>query len=367
MAEEEKKEKGFLWELNRKLLRIKLADKIFFTENMRVMIKAGLSLTEALRTLAMQTNSKGFREVILEIHDLVEKGQALSEALKRYPKLFEPIFTSMVAAGEASGTMESTLEQLTEQMRKDYELRSKIKGAMTYPAVVLGATMLIATGMMLFVIPQILSIFDEFGADELPLPTKILVAFSDFFTNHFFLLLFIVLAVVAGFLWFIKTKVGKYAWHKFLLSIFIIGPIVKKVNMARFTRTLSSLLRTDIPIVQGMEITANVVRNVYYRDAILEAAEALKKGEQISQVMSNYPKLFAPLVVQMSSVGERSGSLDNMLVEIAEFYEKQVDNVMNNLASIIEPLLIIFLGFAVGGIALAIITPIYSLTTKFGT
>lgn len=367
MAEEEKKEKTFLQKLERKMLRIKLADKIFFTENLRVMIKAGLSLTEAMQTLAMQTNSKGFREVILEVREKVEKGMALSEAMKQYPHLFEPIFTSMIAAGEVSGTMEKTLEQLTQQMRKDHDLRSKVRGAMTYPAVVLGATVVIAIGMMLFVIPQILSIFEEIGSDQLPLPTKILIGFSNFFSNNFILVMFLTILVIAGFLWFIKTKIGMYAWHKFLLSMFIIGPIVKKVNMARFTRTLSSLLRTDIPIVQSMVITAEVVRNVYYRDAILEASEALKKGETISNVMEKYPKLFSPLVVQMSSVGERSGSLDNMLVEIAEFYEKQVDNVMANLASIIEPLLIIFLGLAVGGIALAIITPIYSLTTKFGT
>jgi type IV pilus assembly protein PilC len=352
--------------LSRKFMRVSLPQKIFFTENLRVMIKAGLSLTESLRTLAMQTEAKAFKQVIVELKEDVEKGKTLSQALARFGNLFEPIFVNMIAAGEVSGTMEKTLEQLTNQMRKDYDLRSKVRGAMTYPIVILCATVLILTGMIMFVIPQILSIFEEVGTDELPLPTKILIALTDFVTNHFLLLILMVVAVVSAFLWAIRTKPGRYVWHKFLLKMFIIGPIVKKINLARFTRTLSSLLRTDIPIVQSLQITADIVRNVYYRDSSLAAAEAVKKGEQISQILEKSPQLFPPLVVQMTAVGERAGTVDDMLEEIAEFYEKQVDQTMDNLASIIEPILIIFLGAVVGGIALAIITPIYSLTTKFG-
>lgn len=359
-------EPSFMDRLNRKLLRIKLADRIFFTENLRVMIKAGLSLTESLQTISMQTESKPFREVILEIKGHVESGNSLSEALAKYPHLFPAIFVSMIGAGELSGTMEKSLEQLTDQMQKDYELLSKIKSALTYPVVIVCATILIGIGMMIFVIPQILSIFDEIGADQLPLPTKILVAFSSFMTNYWYLAILIVAAVVTGFLWIIRTGPGRSAWHKILIRAWIVGPIIRKINLARFSRTLSSLIRTDIPIVQSLEITRDIVGNVHYKTAIDDMQERLKKGETISSVLAESPKLFPPLIVQMTAVGERAGTTDEMLTEIAEFYEGQVSAVMNNLSSIIEPVLIIFLGAAVAGIALAIITPIYSLTTQFG-
>jgi type IV pilus assembly protein PilC len=352
--------------LRRRFLKVKLPQKIFFTENLRVMIKAGLSLTEALRTLALQTESKGFRAVITAVQADVEKGVSLSQALGTYPRVFEPIYVNMIAAGEVSGTLEKTLQQLTQQMKKDYELVSKIRGAMTYPAVILGATVAIGIGMMVFVIPQILSIFEEIGTDQLPLPTKILIFVSDFMQHHFIIMALGTVALVTGFLWSIKTGPGMYVWHKFLLKLFVVGPVVKKINLARFSRTLSALLRTDIPIVQSLQITSDIVRNVYYRDALLKAAEAIKKGDQISQVLERNGKLFPPLTVQMIAVGERAGTIDQMLEEIADFYESEVSQVMNNMSSIIEPFLIIFLGAAVGGIALAIITPIYALTTKFG-
>ncbi|WKZ29559.1 MAG: type II secretion system F family protein [Patescibacteria group bacterium] len=350
----------------RRFMRIKLPQKIFFTENLRVMIKAGLSLTEALHTLALQTEHKGFRSIIEELNSDVEQGKNLSQALSRFKNVFEPIFINMIAAGEVSGTLEKTLEQLTVQMRKDYELVSKVKSAMTYPIVVLSATVLIGIGMMIFVVPQILSIFEEMGDVELPLPTRILIAATDIMKHDWPFLIIGTIAIVGAFLWSIKRPLGKRVWHKFLLILPIIGPIIQKINLARFTRTLSSLLRTDIPIVQGLTITSDIVRNVYYHDACLAMSEAVKKGETISHVLEQSPKLFPPLVIQMTAVGERAGTVDQMLEEIAEFYEKQVDGIMGSLSSIIEPILIIFLGGAVGGIALAIITPIYSLTTQFG-
>ncbi|MFA5854078.1 MAG: type II secretion system F family protein [Patescibacteria group bacterium] len=352
--------------LRRRFLRVKLPQKIFFTENLRVMIKAGLSLTEALHTLALQTEDKGFRFVITELNSDVEQGKSLSQALGRFTNVFEPIFINMIAAGEISGTLEKTLEQLTMQMRKDYELVSKVKSAMTYPIVVLSATMLIGLGMMIFVVPQILSIFNEMGDVELPLPTRMLIAATDILKNDWPFLIIGAIALASAFSWAVKRPLGKRIWHRILLGMPIIGPIIQKINLARFTRTLSALLRTDIPIVQGLTITSDIVRNVYYRDACLAMAEAVKKGETISHVLELSPKLFPPLVIQMTAVGERAGTVDQMLEEIAEFFEKQVDGIMGSLSSIIEPVLIIFLGGAVGGIALAIITPIYALTSQFG-
>jgi type IV pilus assembly protein PilC len=352
--------------MNALFLRVKLPQKIFFTENLRVMVKAGLSLTEALRTLALQTEQKGFRDVILAVQADVEKGTSLSQALSKWPTIFEPIYVNMISAGEISGTLEKTLEQLTSQMRKDYELISKVKGALTYPIVILCAVVVIGIGMMIFVVPQIISVFADIGPDKLPLPTKILIAVSDFLDHNVILLILAIIAVVAAFSWGIKTKPGRRVWHRFLLTVPIVNPIIKKINLARFTRTLASLLRTDIPIVQSLQITADIVRNVYYHDAMLASAEALGKGEQISSVLAKNPKLFPPLVVQMVAVGERAGTVDQMLEEVADYYEAQVNQTMANLSSIIEPLLILVLGVAVAGIALAIITPIYSMDMSYG-
>ncbi|MBI4457799.1 type II secretion system F family protein [Candidatus Uhrbacteria bacterium] len=342
--------------------KIPLDQRVFFTENLRVMIHAGLSMSEALNTLSLQSESKTFRKIITEVKENVESGKSLSFGLSKFPRTFAPIFISMVQVGEVSGTLEENLQELTTQMKKDYELRSKVKGAMTYPAVILVAMLGITTGLIVFVLPKLLDVFKEFGDVQLPLPTRILMSVSDFVQANGILVAIGAAILVILFIAFARTKRGGKILDAAILKSPIIGPIAKKVNLARFSRTVSALLKTDIPVVQAFTITSDVLSNIHYRTAILEAGEKIKKGETISQVLGRHPKLFPPLVVQMVYVGERSGTVDSLLADIANFYEQQVDNVLDNLSSIIEPILILTLGFMVGGIALAVITPIYALT-----
>lgn len=342
---------------------VPLTQKVFFTENLRVMIHAGLSMSEALNTLALQSESKSFRKMITSVKEDVESGKSLSNGLERYPKSFPDIYRSMIQVGELSGTLEEVLKELTEQMKKSHKLRSKVKGAMTYPAVILIAMVGITVGLLVFVLPKLLGIFKEFGDTvKLPLATRLLITVSDFVQNNGLLTFMLAVGIVVGFISIIRTKPGRSGFHWLLLKGPIIGPIVKKVNLAYFSRTLSGLLRTDIPVVQSLEITSQVVGNVHYRDAILATAERIKKGGTIADSLGDYNEVFPPLVVQMVMVGERSGKVDDLLADIADFYEQQVDNVLDNMSSIIEPVLILILAFMVGGIALAVITPMYTLT-----
>jgi type IV pilus assembly protein PilC len=326
------------------------------------MIHAGLSMSEALHTLGLQAESKTMKTIIATLKTDVESGKLLSAGMNKFPRVFPDIFVSMIQIGEVSGTLEDSLNELTGQMKKDYNLRSKVKGAMTYPIVVLVAMLGITTGLLVFVLPKLLAIFKEFGDVKLPLATRILIVVSDFVNNNGLLVAGSFIAFVVAFIMFARTKRGKLIIHAFIIKAPILGPIAKKVNLARFSRTISGLLKTDIPVVQSFTVTSQVLANVHYHNAVADAAEKIKKGETISRSLSVYPKLFPPLVIQMIYVGERSGNVDSLLADIAEFYENQVDQVLDNLSSIIEPVLILMLGGMVGGIALAVMMPLYALT-----
>jgi len=341
---------------------VPLTQRIFFCENLRVMIKAGLSISEGLNTLALQSESRMFRQVINTVREDVEAGKLLSQGMAKFPKIFNTIFISMVQIGEVSGTLDENLNELTQQMKKDYALRSKVKGAMTYPLVILVAMLGITTALLVFVLPKLLDIFKEFGDVKLPLATRILITVSDFVQARGVLLAIGLVLLTLILVTLARTKQGRSFIHSALLSAPILGPIVKKVNLARFSRTFSGLLKTDIPVVQSLTVTAEVMGNLHYRQACLDAGEYIKKGETIARSLGAYRKLFPPLVVQMVSVGERSGNVDSLLADIAEFYEQQVDNVLSSLSSIIEPVLILLLGGMVGGIALAVMMPMYALT-----
>lgn len=341
---------------------VSLTQKVFFTENLRVMIHAGLSMSESLSTLTLQAESKSLKMIIGTLKADVESGKLLSISMAKFPRVFPQVFVSMIQIGEVSGTLEESLGELTQQMKKDYNLRSKVRGAMAYPIVVLVAMLGITSGLLVFVLPKLLAIFKEFGDVKLPLATRILIFASDFATANGLWVAIGVVVFVISFIAFARTKRGKRIVHAAILRAPILGPIVKKVNLARFSRTISGLLKTDIPVVQAFNVTSQVLTNVHYHNAVADAAEKIKKGETISRSLSIYPRLFPPLVIQMIYVGERSGNVDSLLADIAEFYEQQVDQVLDNLSSIIEPVLILFLGGMVGGIALAVMMPLYALT-----
>lgn len=344
------------------LLPIPISEKIFFANNLRVMVKSGLSLTEAVHTLGLQTTNRRFKMILDKIQEGVEKGQTLSENLKKYPTIFNEFFANIVAAGEVSGNLEKSLSELSSQMQKDHALTSKIKSAMTYPTVILIASAGIVWGVLTYVVPNIVSMFKGMTI-QLPIATRIVMAASDTLTQYGAWVILGLVIIGGSFFYLIKHQL-RHPWHTVLIHLPIIGPISKKINLARFSRTLSSLLETDIPVVNSFEITSTVLNNVLYREAAIKIAEEIKKGVAIANTLALYPKLFPPLIVQMVAVGEKSGTIDELLKELANFYETEVDNVTASLSSIIEPILIIFLGGLIGGIALAIMTPIFSLSQQ---
>jgi type IV pilus assembly protein PilC len=340
--------------------RVGLADKIFFVQQLGIMVKTGISLAVGLRTLADQTTSKGFKGVLTDVQQSVERGNLLSASLDRYHKIFGDLFINMVKAGEASGKLEEVLRQLFMQMKKDHEIIAKVRGAMIYPLIVITMMVVIGIVVMIYVIPNITGIFKELNID-LPLPTKILIAISDGLLNYWYLFILITAGVVAAITATLRSAGGKRAWHKLKLHIPVIGGIVKKINIARFARTMSSLLKTDIPIVQSFEITAKILSNVLYKEALIGAKEKIKKGIAIRESLSEYVHLFPPVLLQMISVGEETGSIDTILEETAVFYEDDVSRTMNELPAILEPILVVILGVGVGAMAVAIIMPLYSI------
>ncbi|MCK4540172.1 type II secretion system F family protein [Candidatus Parcubacteria bacterium] len=344
-----------------KFSKVPLREKLFFVQHLGVMLRSGISLSIAIKTLAKQTENKLFKKVLDDVGAQVEKGNSLAESLDSHKKIFGELFVNMVEAGELSGKLEDVLKQLYLQMKKEHKLISKVKGALTYPAVILLAMFGIGTFMIVFIVPKITCMFDEMNT-ELPLPTKILIGVSDAIVNNGALSAIIFIVFVVSFIKIIRTQKGKFIFQAILLKIPIISTIIKKINLARFARNISSLLKTDIMIIKTFQITANVLGNLHYREALLKMSQKIKQGGKLSDVINAYPNLFTPVVAQMVAIGEETGELDNILVELADFYEEEVDQIMENLPALIEPLLILILGLGVGGVAVAIIMPMYSIT-----
>jgi type IV pilus assembly protein PilC len=340
--------------------RLSLSQRLFMVQNLSVMVRAGLPLATALASLGKQGSSRSLSRIAESLHSDVEHGKTLTEAMEKFPNVFSTLFTSMVHVGEISGRLEEILDQLYLQLKKDHELVSKVRGAMIYPCVVLVAMGGIAAFMMAFVVPKLTPQFKELGA-ELPIATQILISISNFMAQHGFAALLIVVAFISSFLWLVRHPL-KRPWHAFILRVPVFGKIARKINLGRFTRTLSSLMKTDVPIVQTMRIAGDTLGNQLYRDALRSAADQLKQGVTIHEILEAKPRLFPPLITQMIAVGEETGSLDSVLAEIADFYEQDINQTMKDLPTLIEPILMILMGIGVGGMAVALLLPMYSLT-----
>jgi len=344
-------------------VRIPVMQKILFISHLKTMVKAGLSLMDALKILSEEIENKRLRQIIREIKDGIEKGEQLSEVLENYPRVFPSIYVSMIAAGETAGKMENALDQVSTQMKKNHELSSKIMGAMMYPAVIVTAMIGISIEMVVFILPKMMLMFKDFDA-QLPLSTRILLAITDFTQNYgLWLLLGIILLIMLCF-WLLKQPKVKKVVHAMNLKLPIAGHIIKQINLARFTLTLSSLLESTIPIIDATKICSEVLTNVIYKENLNVVAESLKKGEPLSEILAKFPRTFPPMVTEMIMVGERSGKTEDMLKELAEFYANEVDNTMRNFTTIIEPVIILALGLAVAFVAVAVIMPMYSLASS---
>ena len=336
-------------------------DKIFFVQNLQVMIRSGLPLDKSLKTLADQTRNGRFQKIINDLAQDTEKGISFAQSLSKYAKTFGDLFINMVEAGEVSGRLEDVLKQIYIQIKKLHELKSRIVSAMTYPVIVTVAMILIGIGMMIFVVPKISSVFDQMSA-ELPAATKVLIGVSNFIVNNGFLSGLIFFSLLMALVATLRMKRTNFFYHSLYLKLPVFGPIIKKINLAKFARTLSSLIKTDIPIVKSFEITSQILGNRIYKKSLLESVEAVKSGTSLTEVLKKYPKLYPPIIVQMTAAGEETGTVDEVLAELANFYEDEIDQVMKTLPSIIEPILILVLGSAVALMAVAIIMPMYSLT-----
>jgi len=339
---------------------IPLKEKIVFIENLHLMLKAGIAVPRALRIANKQSRNRKFKGVLDHMANSVEAGKSLNEALAEYPKVFSHIFVSMVKVGEMSGDLEQSLEYLGIQLEREHDLKSKTKGAMMYPAVIVSAMVIIGIFLAIFVLPKLTATFKEFNA-ELPLATRIVVSFTDFTSSHPVLILGALVLLVGGVISSLKTTPGKRAFSWFVLHMPVIHPIVKKINLARFSRILSSMMKSGISIVEGLQVTAEAMDNVYYKEVLMETSVNVKLGKPLTRALSEHDKLFPVIVTQMLEVGEETGNIETILQQLAESFETEIDNTMKNLSSIIEPLLLLVIGGVVGFLALALISPIYSI------
>lgn len=339
--------------------KVKLKELSVFSRQFATMINSGLTLLRSLSILAEQTESKPLAAVINVVREDVEKGASLSQALSRHPKVFSRLYVAMVRAGETGGVLDSVLLKLAATIEKQVELRQKVKSAMTYPVAVLALVLLIVTAMLIFIVPTFENMYASLQG-TLPLPTRILMLVSKIVAKWFPLLVVAELVFAWLFKRWIATDGGRAHWDRVKLRIPIFGNLVHKTALARFSRTLSVLLRSGVPILESLEITSETVGNTVMARAIKDVQESVKSGEPLARPLANHPT-FPPMVVQMMAVGEETGALDEMLDKIGSFYEQEVEAIVNALTSLLEPILIVILGGTVGGMVVALYMPMFKI------
>ena len=342
---------------------VKESQLIMFLRNLGAMLEAGLSVSRALSIGHRQTRNPKFKRVLLQINDSIKKGKSLNEALAQHPKVFSPLVVSMVKSGEEGGTLSDALAVISRQMDSSYSLKKKVKGALIYPAIIITAMIIIGILMLIYVVPTLAETFGELGT-ELPASTRAIIAISDFLTGNILLALILAAGAFLSLVFFARLPIGKRSIDFILLHIPLISPIVKEVNAARTARTLSSLLSSGVEIITAFSITREVVQNSYFRDVLQEAEEKVQKGESIAKIFGQNTNIYPVLVAEMIAVGEETGKLAQMLLHIAEFYEREVDQKTKDMSTVIEPFLMIIVGAGVGFFAISMITPIYSLSNS---
>lgn len=332
---------------------------VIFTRQLSTMVKAGLPINQALNTSIDQVTDKKFHEILEKISASVEGGHTLSHSFGQYPEIFDIVYTNLIEAGETSGTLDDTLIRLADQQEKQLSLARKVRGALIYPVIVLVVIIGVMLYMMATVMPQISSLYEELDK-PLPFLTQMTITISSAVTKFWPLTILLVVGTILGIRAYLKTPVGKKAWNRLELNLPVLGPLFKKLYMARFSRTMSSLVNSGVPLLEALSISAVAINNIVLAEIVTKASEEVKSGKKLSEALMKN-EYFLKLVPQMISVGEESGELGNMLAKIATFYEEEVDQTVKNLSTVIEPALIIMLGGMVFFIILAILYPIYSL------
>lgn len=344
--------------------RVSVKDIGVFTRQFATMINAGLPMVQCLDILSQQTEKEFFRTSIAKIMSDVEGGSTLGESMGRHPKIFNQLFVNMVEAGEAGGILDVILLRLATFLEKLDALQRKVKSALTYPTVVAVVASGATAFMLIFIIPTFARMFTDFGG-ELPLPTKIVIGISDFLRNFWWMIGAIITGTVIALQRFYKTDSGRLAVDKLMLKIPVLGMVVRKGSVARFTRTLGTLISSGVPILQGLEITARTAGNRVVENAVMATRESISQGNTIADPLKACG-VFPPMVTSMIAVGEQTGALDEMLDKIANFYDSEVDTAVDSLTAIIEPVMIVVMGVVVGGMLIAMYLPMFKLVTVVG-
>ena len=341
--------------------KVKDKEMAIFTRQFSTMIDAGLPLVQCLNILAEQSESKTLRSVTGQVARHVEAGSTLADALRRHPRTFDDLFTNLVEVGEAGGILDVVLQRLAAYIEKAAALKRKVKAAMVYPCAIIGVALLVVIFMLTFVIPTFAQMFKDLGAD-LPLPTKVVMLLSDFVRSYILLLIAGMIGAVMALLSYYRTEGGRATIDALMLKLPVFGTLVRKVAVARFTRTLGTLVQSGVPILDGLRITARTAGNKVVEKAVLQCRAAVTEGKTLADPLRT-SGVFPPMVTQMISVGEQTGALDAMLSKIADFYDDEVDTAVSTLTSLLEPIMIVFLGVVVGGLVVAMYLPIFKLVT----
>ncbi|HYR27026.1 MAG TPA: type II secretion system F family protein [Thermoanaerobaculia bacterium] len=335
-----------------------------FTRQFSVMIDAGLPLVQCLEILGSQQEHKTFKRTLIQIRQDVESGSNLADAMRKHPKVFNDLFTNMVAAGEAGGILDTILQRLATYIEKAVKLNSQVKSAMIYPVAVISIATIVVMIILWKVIPVFATLFASLGA-ELPLPTRIVIKLSNFIGDYWWLMIILTMATIYSLRRYHETYKGKRVLDGILLRVPVLGMLLRKIAVARFCRTLSTLTSSGVPILDGLQITARTAGNSIVEDAIMATRKSVEEGKTISEPLGD-TDVFPQMVVQMIAVGEQTGALDTMLSKIADFYEDEVDTAVAGLMKLLEPVLIAFLGVAIGGIVIAMYMPMFSLIGQIG-
>jgi len=339
--------------------KVSLADLVVFTRQLATMIDAGIAIVQSLQALADQSPNKVMRDTVRDICTRVESGESFSEALQKHPKAFSKLYISMVAAGEKGGLLAEILSRLATYLESSARLRRKVKTTMMYPIVVSTVAIGITIFLMVKVVPVFKGVYESFGA-KLPAPTQILMNLSDFMRHYLLLVLIGMGAAVYGWIYFIKTKGGRDFWDARRIKLPIFGPIAHKICLVRFTRTLASLIRSGVPILEVLQIVSQTVDNTVMEKAIKASASDIERGEGISNALGKHT-VFPSMIVRMISAGEQTGNIDNMLERVSNFLDEEVETMLTGLMSLLEPLLIVFIGLLIGAMVVCMYLPIFNL------
>jgi type IV pilus assembly protein PilC len=344
--------------------KITTKDLVVFTRQFATMIDAGLPLVQCLDILGRQQDNKTFKGILVSVKEAVESGSTFAEALKKHPKAFDDLYVNLVAAGEVGGILDTILNRLAAYIEKALKLKKQVKSAMTYPTTIIGIAVLVISVILVFVIPAFEKMFADFGG-SLPMPTQIVINMSNFIQKYILVIIAAIFLSIWGFKRIYRTKVGRAAIDKWALKVPVFGILIRKVAVAKFTRTLGTMISSGVPILDGLDIVAKTAGNKTVETAIYKVRQSISEGKTIAEPLEA-SGVFPPMVCQMIAVGEQSGAIDTMLNKIADFYDDEVDDAVSNLTAMMEPLLMLFLGTTVGGLVIAMYLPIFKLAGTVG-